>query len=349
MQASGYRVSAFFHDMNAKQIVSKERRMRMIGQRFGILTVLSEAEPSTDSIGRSIPRFRCVCDCGKEIIVNQNMLKNGIKTSCGCTRFPKGNRIDLSGQKFRKLTVISEAEPDFNKDGKLIRRGNCVCECGKHTVIRQTNLTRPNGTKSCGCMKGRHGTPPNLIGNKYGLLTVLSPSEAKLHASGLFRRTWACRCNCGNKVVVSEDKLLSGKTRSCGCLKWHGLKGWKSGKLTVLSPAFMQKDRRYWKCKCECGNEITVSQDDLFWGSITSCGCDQKQQKEDLTGQRFGKLTAIREVTPIQSARGPLRAWLCRCDCGREVIVRQKNLVGKVTRSCGCLRKEKAKKRGRDI
>ena len=68
-----------------------------------------------------------------------------------------------------------------------------------------------------------------------------------------------------------------------------------------------------------------------------------------LAGQKFGKLTAIREVTPIQSARGPLRAWLCHCTCGREVIVRQKNLVGKVTRSCGCLRKEKAKNRGKDV
>ena len=322
--------------------------MRMIGQRFGMLTVLSEAEPAIDSIGRRIPRFGCVCDCGKEIIAHQNMLENGITTSCGCTRFPKKTRTDLTGRKFRNLTVISEAEPDFNKDGKRIRRWNCVCNCGKHTVIRQANLNRPNGTKSCGCMKGRHGSSPNLVGNRYGLLSVLSPAESRLHTSGLLRRTWACHCDCGNEVIVSEDKLLSGHTRSCGCLKGSGLKGRKYGKLTVLSHT-MQKDLRYWKCRCECGNEITVSQDDLFWGSITSCGCDQKRQRDDLAGQKFGKLTAIREVTPIQSARGPLRAWLCHCTCGREVIVRQKNLVGKVTRSCGCLRKEKAKNRGKDV
>lgn len=30
---------------------------------------------------------------------------------------------------------------------------------------------------------------------------------------------WLCMCSCGNPTVVRSDNLLSGKTKSCGCLR----------------------------------------------------------------------------------------------------------------------------------
>ena len=158
---------------------------------------------------------------------------------------------------------------------------------------------------------------------------------------------WLCRCDCGREKEVEEWNLFSGHTRSCGCLNKTSMKGRKFGMLTVESPAPALKGMRYWNCRCDCGNEITVSQDDLFWESATDCGCNrQGKQFLNLAGQKFGKLTAIREVAPVFSSKGvPERTWLCRCDCGREIVVRQKNLKNKVTRSCGCLRREKAKKK----
>jgi hypothetical protein len=64
----------------------------------------------------------------------------------------------------------------------------------------------------------------------------------------------------------------------------------------------------------------------------------------DLTGQRFGVLTATEIVKP-----GHDRAsWRCRCHCGREVIVRADTLVGLRKASCGCLRKCRRKRRGPD-
>lgn len=58
----------------------------------------------------------------------------------------------------------------------------------------------------------------------------------------------------------------------------------------------------------------------------------------DLTGQRFGILTAI-ERAPDKNGR---TMWKCKCDCGNE-IVRQTNslLASKDRGSCGCLRKKK--------
>lgn len=55
----------------------------------------------------------------------------------------------------------------------------------------------------------------------------------------------------------------------------------------------------------------------------------------DLTGQRFGKLVA---VEPAENVGGKT-TWLCRCDCGKERIVKTKFLRNGKTRSCGCTEK----------
>lgn len=61
----------------------------------------------------------------------------------------------------------------------------------------------------------------------------------------------------------------------------------------------------------------------------------------DITGQRFGRLTAIKLIPKEERTwSNKERAWLCKCDCGNEVIVRQRNLrSSRMTKSCGCLRK----------
>lgn len=56
----------------------------------------------------------------------------------------------------------------------------------------------------------------------------------------------------------------------------------------------------------------------------------------DLTGQRFGRLTVISRA----SNKGKYVVWLCACDCGKEHIVMADNLVRGRIHSCGCLNKE---------
>lgn len=64
----------------------------------------------------------------------------------------------------------------------------------------------------------------------------------------------------------------------------------------------------------------------------------------DLTGQRFGRLTVLEYAGPYNAADGLCSAvWHCRCDCGEEVDVVGRNLRQGLTRSCGCLRSEKAR------
>lgn len=55
----------------------------------------------------------------------------------------------------------------------------------------------------------------NLKGERFGLLTAVSPTEKRIDG----RVVWHCRCDCGNEINVVSSYLLSGDTRSCGCLK----------------------------------------------------------------------------------------------------------------------------------
>ena len=57
------------------------------------------------------------------------------------------------------------------------------------------------------------------------------------------------------------------------------------------------------------------------------------RRKIDLTGQRYGKLMVIEPAENV----GGRTAWLCRCDCGRETVVRTNRLRSGHTSSCGCL------------
>lgn len=56
-----------------------------------------------------------------------------------------------------------------------------------------------------------------------------------------------------------------------------------------------------------------------------------------MIGRRFGRLVV--KCLGLTSANGDLR-WECECDCGQRTLTTRANLIGKRTRSCGCLRDE---------
>lgn len=55
-------------------------------------------------------------------------------------------------------------------------------------------------------------------------------------------------------------------------------------------------------------------------------------KKLDLTGQRYGELTVLRPADNV----GGRTAWLCRCSCGKETVVKTCHLRNGHTKSCGC-------------
>lgn len=61
--------------------------------------------------------------------------------------------IDLSGQRFGRLTVIKKSQPYLNPEkGYHNTRWLCQCDCGKETVVFTVNL-KGGKTKSCGCLR----------------------------------------------------------------------------------------------------------------------------------------------------------------------------------------------------
>lgn len=68
---------------------------------------------------------------------------------------------------------------------------------------------------------------------------------------------------------------------------------------------------------------------------------------KDLTGQRFGRLVAIRRGEDYISPKGKhITRWVCKCDCGNETLSVRNGLLSGNLVSCGCIRREKAAARG---
>jgi len=55
-------------------------------------------------------------------------------------------------------------------------------------------------------------------------------------------------------------------------------------------------------------------------------------------GEKYGKLTIVREVRKVAPSGRSYRAVLCRCDCGNELTPALGSLMSGSARSCGCSR-----------
>lgn len=57
----------------------------------------------------------------------------------------------------------------------------------------------------------------------------------------------------------------------------HKLDGKRFGRLTVIEYSHDNGQNSFWKCKCDCGNEITIKDCKLITGHTKSCGCYQRE------------------------------------------------------------------------
>lgn len=134
--------------------------------------------------------------------------------------------MNLVGKKFNKLTVLSE-----HKIRKRIYCF-CLCECGNTKDIRKDSVLS-GAIKSCGCINS-----PNIIGKKFGKLTVLE---------NLPRSRKRCICDCGRVIDVQTSHLMDGHTQSCGCLQKE-----KTSTINGLSKTRLHKIWESMHARCEC-------------------------------------------------------------------------------------------------
>ena len=97
----------------------------------------------------------------------------------------------------------------------------------------------------------------------------------------------------------------------------------KSGHLKILA-------------RCECGTEREVYYSRIKCGKSKSCG--KCNSKEDLTGKKFFRWTALEKVDKSGNNN---QFYYCKCECGTEKIISAYKLKHGLTHSCGCYSTEK--------
>jgi 5-methylcytosine-specific restriction endonuclease McrA len=115
---------------------------------------------------------------------------------------------DLTGKRFGKLIAV---KPTDKRTGSNIV-WELKCDCGNITYVDTGKLSGGH-TRSCGCLH-KEVVSKDLTGQRFGRLIVVKPTDKKAG-----RTAWECVCDCGNKAIVNTVHLVSGRTRSCGCLK----------------------------------------------------------------------------------------------------------------------------------
>lgn len=189
------------------------RTVDLTGRRFGRLTVLERTDQQEDHYWV----WRCKCDCGRQVNVNTKRLARGTVSHCGCEKKNAASfgpiPDDLTGKRYGKLTVLRlDKRLDSGKTSWF-----CQCDCGNQCVVTSYSLHYKK-RNSCGA---RHRKPDpgqgvDLTNRVFGKLTAIAPA-AKHDSKG--STLWKCRCACGTEIQVSQDSLLQGRYKSCGCVR----------------------------------------------------------------------------------------------------------------------------------
>lgn len=247
------------------------RFLDLAGKLFGMLQVVERTERPADSPCLSI-HWRCVCDCGKEVVRSAEYLTITAHPTCGCKRWKEAK--DLTGKTFGQWTVIAIAKKGQNETGKYELKWKCRCECGRTGEVDHWNLTanRTSGCKRCAMesqLQKRRSLAENpselshLIGATFHRLTIAEIAEIKL--SGCYIAI--CRCECGSVVKVHQIDLEEGRRKSCGCLRDSLL-----GDSRRTHGQCATRDYRIWRAMIQrCTNPNNPSFESYGGRGITIC------------------------------------------------------------------------------
>ena len=196
------------------------------------------------------------------------------------------------------------------------------------------------------------GKATNLKGKKFGKLTPLYRTTSPTKTT-----YWVCKCDCGNPESIKPydaASLVSGRTKSCGCLKKSDAKektnllmiGKKIGHWTILSRDNNTEGTHIkWICECDCDNHtINSLRTDEMKNSLGCNLCSTKKNKFiDLTNKKFGHWTVLFRA-PNQKGH---TMWHCQCDCENktERDIDSYKLRNGISLSCGCATRSKGEQK----
>jgi hypothetical protein len=191
------------------------RAERLVGQRRHRLTVIGVAD--TNPL-----RVRVRCACGTEKVVMWKALNAKVRptTSCGCVggsreRYSRRHQ-HLMGQRYGMLVVVRDLRVPCRRRGWDLYEHECLCmcDCGQRTQVEASQLRRPSGTRSCGCLQRRQGPEhPNWDQTKTEAEREDEVRRRKCYKYKAWRRA----------VVKAHPSCVCGATRG---LQAHHLEGW---------------------------------------------------------------------------------------------------------------------------
>lgn len=148
-----------------------------------------------------------------------------------------GHTIDLVGEKFGRLLVLSKTDKR-DVSGNVVWM--CLCECGNIAEIRTSNLKNSHA-QSCGCLaKEVNGKRvfKDLTSKRFGLLKVVDFAGFNKHGKAV----WWCKCACGSLKRVWSNALTTGATISCGCYHSEVVSNMRGEKHYKWRGGFSEKD-----------------------------------------------------------------------------------------------------------
>ena len=192
----------------------------------------------------------------------------------------------LSGARFGRWTVSDQYVCDRRGERKYF----CRCDCGTERYVLERSL-KSGGSRSCGCLTRENARRENaydLTGRSFGDLTALHVSEQAHRNGGVW---WTCSCSCGGACDVPATLLVTARKTHCGCqaqkkYRFADISGQHFHRLTALYPTKGRTSQGsvIWHCRCECGNEIEASYNELLYSNIRSCGCQKKEHNAEVKG-----------------------------------------------------------------
>lgn len=125
--------------------MQRSERVSMEGASFGKLTVIRRTRKTQSPNGSWSQYVLVQCSCGSSPI---EMLWSSVKKATSCTECRPGGRfIDISGQVFKHLTVMSFTGKRDNIGSTV---WECLCKCGK-VVEKSSAYLKHSENPSCGC------------------------------------------------------------------------------------------------------------------------------------------------------------------------------------------------------
>ena len=188
--------------------------------------------------------------------------------------------IDLTGQKFGKLIVLSRGESYIAPGTKKITsRWKVKCEECKieYDLLKIDFLRKKNQT----CNQHNH-IFRDLTGQKFGKLVIIERGKDYTYSNETKKGIrWKVKCEeCEEEYEISETSFLAKKNQNCDqhSHSYINLIGKRFGKLTVIgkdeeyyiSPKHKNKYIR-WICECDCGNTHSVMVGTLNAKKATQC------------------------------------------------------------------------------